>query len=123
MQIDAQLTDDAVLDELGRRLARTRLERNFTQAELGEEAGVGLATVQRIEAGGPARLTSFIRVLRVLGLLDALELLVPEPTPSPIERLKLQGRQRRRAAHPRAAGKQGPEAERWVWGDEHGGDA
>lgn len=123
MKIDLKLTDEAVLAELGRRLARTRLERNLTQAALGDEAGIGLATVQRLEGGQPARLTSLIRILRILGLLEALELLVPEPTPSPIERLKLQGRQRRRAAHPRSADEPSKDAKPWAWGDEHGGDA
>jgi transcriptional regulator with XRE-family HTH domain len=120
MKIDAGLTDEAVLAELGRRLARTRLERNLTQAQLGEEAGVGLATVQRLEAGRAVKLPSLVRVLRTLGLLDALDVLVPEPAPSPIELLKLHGRQRQRAAHPRSVGKQPSEAA-WVWGDERGG--
>lgn len=122
MKINSQLTDVAVLVELGRRLARTRLERNLTQAELGDEAGVGLATVQRLEGGRPVKLTSLIRVMRVLGLLDGFELIVPEPTPSPLERLKLQGKQRRRAAHPRTA-RPRPEPKPWVWGDERGDGA
>jgi transcriptional regulator with XRE-family HTH domain len=122
MKIDPELADEAVLAELGRRLARTRLERNLTQAELGQEAGVGLATVQRLEDGQSARLSSLIRVLRVLGLLDALELLIPEPTPSPIERLKLQGKQRQRAAHPRSEDTPASESKPWAWGDE-GSDA
>jgi putative transcriptional regulator len=122
MKIDSQLTEDSVLSELGRRLARTRLERNLTQAELAEEAGVGVATVQRLEDGQPATLTTLIRVLRILGLLEALELLVPEPTPSPIERLKLQGKQRQRAARPRSTDTPNTDVEPWSWGDEHRGD-
>ncbi|HEY8768133.1 MAG TPA: helix-turn-helix domain-containing protein [Dehalococcoidia bacterium] len=117
MKISPELADEAVLAELGRRLARTRLERNLTQAELGEEAGVGLATVQRLEDGQAARLNSLIRVLRVLSLLEALELLIPEPTPSPIERLKLQGKQRQRAAHPRSEDTPSSEPKPWSWGD------
>ena len=49
MQITNQLTDNAVLAELGRRLARTRLQRNMPQEALAKEAGVSVPTVQRIE--------------------------------------------------------------------------
>jgi putative transcriptional regulator len=119
MKVDSYLTDEAVLSELGARLERTRLERNLAQRELGEQAGVERKAVQRIEAGESVKLASFIRVLRALGLLDALDRLVPEPVPSPIELLKLQGKQRKRASGKR--GKRAPQqdlAEPWRWGDE-----
>ena len=118
MKIRSRLTDDLVLAELGSRLARTRLERNLTQKKLGFEAGVGLATVRRLEGGQSVRLASLIRVLRFLGLLDALDVLVPEPVPSPIEQLRLRGHERRRA-RPRAETR--PEASPWKWGDESEG--
>ena len=118
MNITSLNTDDAVLAELGARLARTRLERNVTQAQLAADAGVGTATVERIEAGEPVKVTSLIRVLRVLGLLEGLDRLVPEPTPSPIEQLKLHGRRRRRAAPARVAGGDDEEPGPWRWGDE-----
>ena len=73
MKVERYLTDEAVLSELGARLERTRLERNLTQRELAAEAGVERKAVQRIEAGESVKLTSFIRVLRALGLLDALD--------------------------------------------------
>jgi len=123
MTIDGGLTDEAVLAELGRRIARTRLERNLTQSGLGTEAGVGLATVQRLEAGHAVRTTSLIRILRELELLDALNLLVPEPTPSPIELLSLHGKTRRRAGSPRPAEPSPDESRPWRWGDEPGSDA
>jgi putative transcriptional regulator len=121
VKIESGLTDEAVLAELGGRLARTRLGRNLTQAQLGGDAGVGLATVQRLESGRPVKVSSLVRVLRTLGLLDVLDVLVPEPAPSPIELLKLHGHQRQRAARPRLVGKQPGEAGRWVWADERGG--
>ena len=108
--------DDAVLAELGQRLARTRLERNITQNQLATEAGVSKSTVERMEAGAETRLSSFIRILRVLGLVDRLDQLVPEPLPSPIERLKLQGKRRRRAAT--AARVDDTSSATWTWGDE-----
>ena len=119
MKIETSNSDEAVLEEIGRRLARTRLERNLSQEQLAIEAGVSKATVERLEAGEPVKSTSLIRVLRPLGRLDALDRLLPEPLPSPIERLRLQGRQRQRAGTPRR--KAEAEAEPWRWGDEPGG--
>jgi len=117
MQIDSGLTDDAVLAELGARLARTRLERNLTQRRVADEAGVARSAVQAIERGEPVVVTSLIRVLRALGLADALDRLVPEPTPSPTELLALQGRRRRRAAGTRASSTPEARTGPWTWGD------
>jgi transcriptional regulator with XRE-family HTH domain len=121
MRIDGYGNDAVILDELGHRLARTRLERNLTQQLLAQEAGVSKATVERLEAGEPIKSTSLVRVLRALGLLDALDRLIPEPLPSPVERLRLQGRQRQRARGNRR--ETSPEdAKPWRWGDEEGRD-
>jgi transcriptional regulator with XRE-family HTH domain len=119
MKIESNSTDDVVLGELGARLARTRLERNLSQARLAEEAGLSKRTVERLEAGEPVKSNSLVRTLRALGQLDALDRLVPEPLPSPVERLRLEGRRRRRAGTRRSA--DGPTAgEPWRWGDEPG---
>lgn len=119
MKIESHMTDGAVLSELGARLERTRLERDLSQRELAAAAGVERKAIQRIEAGEPVRLVSFVRVLRALDLLDALDRLVPEPLPSPIELLKLHGRRRRRASGERR--RDIPEEDgqaSWRWGDE-----
>jgi len=117
MRITSGNTDPAVLDELGRRLARARLERNLTQAQLAAQAGLGRATLQRLESGQDSELSTLIRTLRALGLLELLDRLVPDPPPSPIELLKLQGKERRRA---RARVDRPPSAPAapWRWGDE-----
>lgn len=118
MRITSQQTDAPVLQELGSRLRRTRLERNLSQSQLADQAGVGRATVQRIEDGESASLTNLIRILRSLELLEGLNQLLPEPTPSPIDQLKRQGRQRQRAGSPRTPGQPQPEPRPWRWGDE-----
>jgi transcriptional regulator with XRE-family HTH domain len=116
MKITKSATDDAVLAELGGRLARIRLERNLTQGQLAEQAGVSKRTVERLETGAVAtQLSVFIRVCRVLGMLERFETLVSEPIPSPVAQLKLRGRQRQRAS-----GKKGVETsgKKWHWGNE-----
>ena len=119
MRITPQLTDEAVLRELGERLAAARLSRDITQRQLGAQAGIARTLVQRIEAGEPVTTPSLVRVLRALDSLDALDRLIPASSPSPVQELRLQGRQRRRAsgAHGRSdetPGKRRP----WRWGDE-----
>jgi transcriptional regulator with XRE-family HTH domain len=126
MHIDDLLTDDAILAELGQRLARTRLARNMTQRQLAEEAGVAERTVARVESGASTTLTNLVRLLRALDLSGGLDRLVPEPGPNPILELELRGRERRRA-RPRPAADPPPQASGsgggWVWGDERGDDA
>lgn len=98
------LTDAVVVAELGSRLRQTRLAQNITQRRLAEEAGVSVATVRNLEDGKRTQLVTLIRVLRILGLLDGLDRVVPEPAPSPIEQLRSRGRERRRASSPRSSG-------------------
>ncbi|MDQ3759081.1 MAG: helix-turn-helix domain-containing protein [Actinomycetota bacterium] len=89
--------DKSVLADLGERLRRARLARNLTQQRLAYEAGVGTATLRRLEAGQGASLVNVIRVLRALGLLDRLEQVIPPPAPDPIEQLESQRGMRQRA--------------------------
>lgn len=115
MKIEAKLTNEAILRELGERLAATRLQRNLTQAALAEQAGVAKRTVERLESGEVAtQLSGFLRVCRVLGVVERFDALIPEVTASPIAQLKLQGRRRRRASGQKAA-TDGPK--KWTWGE------
>lgn len=115
------MSDRELLAELGRRLRDARLERNLSQEELAERAGVGRVTVQRMETGKSSSLISFVRALRALDLLGGLERLLPGPAPSPIDELERRGRRRQRAGSPRAGGGE-RRAGRWRWGDEGPGD-
>jgi len=119
MLIDDLLTDDAVLAELGRRLERHRLERNMTQAEAAEQAGIGRATLQRVERGESVQAMTLVKLLRALGLLANLEAALPEPLESPIATLERQQRSaRRRAGGTRRHIPAEQEKDAWSWGDE-----
>lgn len=117
-------TDDSILAEIGERLAAARLARNLTQAALARDAGVSKRTIERLEAGHSAQLTSVLRLLRALELLDGLDALLPPDRPGPIELLEAGGRPRQRASGSRA--EHGAPGEPWSWGEDGGaadGDA
>jgi transcriptional regulator with XRE-family HTH domain len=114
MQIEKQLTPEAVLKELGRRIASRRLDLGITQADAADQAGLGKRTIERIEAGGDTQMSTIIRLLRVLDRMDGLERLVPETGPRPMDLLKLKGKERKRASSKRGA----QLSDNWQWGDE-----
>jgi len=115
MEINASLSDAAILEALGERLARRRLDLQLTQAAAAEQAGVSKRTVERMEAGASVQLSSLIRVLRVLDLIDGLERLAPPAGPRPMDLLQLKGKARRRA--PATSADETPSGGEWTWGD------
>lgn len=121
MNIDAKLTDTAVLEELGLRMRGARLSRNLTQNRVAEEAGVSPPTINKLEHGKPVQLITLVRAMRVLGLLDGLDAAIPQPAPSPIDQLRRRGRERKRASSRRSERPEG-QPELFAWGDEREGD-
>jgi transcriptional regulator with XRE-family HTH domain len=114
MKIEGLLTDEAILAELGARLAQRRLELQLTQEMLAEQAGVSKRTVERIEAGATAQMSTLVRILRALELADRLETLVPEAGPRPMDLARLKGKARKRASGKRKSADEEP----WHSGDE-----
>mgnify|MGYP003754856669 FL=1 len=78
------MSNDNVAQEIGKRLKTHRINKRFTQKQLAEKAGVSLFTIAQIEKGKPVSISMLIPVLRVLRLLDNMELLIPEPQISPV---------------------------------------
>lgn len=113
MHIESSLNDETVLGEIGQRLSKRRIELGHTQADLADQAGISKRTVERIEAGKPTQITNIIRILRILGWLENLERLMPDAGPSPMDLLKLKGKERQRASKQRVQSN-----EPWTWGDE-----
>ena len=118
MNINDEITDDAVLAELGGRLHRHRLARNWTQAQTAARAGVGQATVQRAERGESVQMTSMVKLLRTLELLEGLDAAIPASIELPIAHLEREQRKGRRRARARTRHPRRTDERRWRWADE-----
>ena len=88
--IDA-IDDDALLQEVGRRIAFLRRSSRIKQEDLAEKAGISRYALSRLENGaGGIRLESFLSVLRSLNVLNRLSVVLPEPTLTPIQLVELE---------------------------------
>ena len=119
MKLTSNLTDAAILQELGARLERRRIDANLTQAQLAEEAGISKRTLERIEAGRSTDCVMLVRVLRALKLIEALENLVSDRPQSPITLLRQKGRERKRVRRAGSHSDRGTAASSvpWKWGE------
>jgi transcriptional regulator with XRE-family HTH domain len=115
MSIGPHLSDKAILADIGQRLGRRRVELELTQADLAGQAGISKRTVERIEAGESVQTTNLIRVLRVMDLLETLDVALPAAGPRPMDLLELRGKERQRATSKKRTRESGDE---WTWGDE-----
>ena len=88
------MSNQAILLEIGKRLREMRIRKNLQQKELAELSGVSLTTVVRLEKGDAVTFEKMIRILRMLDMLENLELFIPKPPVSPILMRKLQGKKK-----------------------------
>ena len=106
------LSDQAALQEIGDRVRQNRLNQNVTQAGLAKKAGTSRSVVQNIESGQDTTMSSMVRVLRALEMLDQLNVFLPPPGISPVQLARLEGHQRQRASGARARTRGSHEKER-----------
>jgi DNA-binding XRE family transcriptional regulator len=92
------LSDTGILKMIGDRVRQERLNQNLTQDRLARLAGLSRIVLHRLENGSGCSLENFIRILRVLGKLDQIEILLPEPGPSPMDLAHKGGRVRLEAS-------------------------
>ncbi|MBN1267561.1 MAG: helix-turn-helix transcriptional regulator [Anaerolineales bacterium] len=111
-------TSGQIEAELCRHLQQIRLSRNVTQAQLAREAGVSTGTISRMERGQGVSLDSFIRTLIALDIQQNLQVLLPDISIRPMERIDGAGHERQRARPSLAMKDQAP----WVWGEKDGED-
>ena len=91
MNMIDDMNDEALMQEVGRRIAFLRRSSQIKQEELAEKAGISRYALSRLENGaGGIRLESFLSVLRSLNVLNRLSVVLPEPTLTPIQLVELE---------------------------------
>ena len=113
MRITGNENNVLILKELGERIKDLRIAENMTQNDLADRSGVSVKTICRIEKGDNLSVMNYLNVLRALGILENLQLVVPEKRVSPGE-LHKRGKKRERVS-----AKQKRQVTRhFKWGDE-----
>ncbi len=92
------LSDQAIEQEVGRRLKDLRLRKNMQQQELADKACLHRNAISNIENGKGTRLATLVAVLRELDSLDSLDAFIPEIAISPLQAVKMKGLKRKRAS-------------------------
>ncbi|GHT34090.1 hypothetical protein FACS189434_09640 [Bacteroidia bacterium] len=92
------MSNEAILNNLGMQIKQMRLNKDITQAQLGNMSGLSRTAIVEIEKTGMGSMNSFIQILRSLEKLEILNHFVTEAAISPIQIAKLHGKIRKRAS-------------------------
>jgi len=95
------MSNTALLTEIGSRLKSLRVAQNKDQQQFAYEAGLSLRTLSRLENGHSVSFEAVLKVRRALGLTERLDLLIPTVDISPVE----QARNKRSTPRQRASGR------------------
>lgn len=110
MKVEYITPENEILKELGKRLARVRKQQGFSQTRLAEKAGLGVATIRRIELGQDSQMESWLKLMKSLQMISAIDALLPETYRSPMtEALSNSKKRRKKKAAPSDS----------MWGDEN----
>ncbi len=85
-----------VLQTLGEKAKRLRIELALKQEDLALNAGVSLSTIKAFESGKSISVANLVKILAPLNCLEAFEQIIPDIAPNPLDLLKLQGKTRKR---------------------------
>lgn len=108
MNITKHSPDKVILRELGRRLASLRKQHGLTQIQISQEAGIGVATLRRIESGKDGQMETWLKILKVLDLVHTIDAVIPPVMKSPMEEALGKSKRRNSRNSPSEV----------IWGDE-----
>ena len=95
MKVTQLTPENQSLSELGERLARIRKQQGYSQEKLAAAAGIGVATLRRIEDGQDSQLSSWLKLLKALQMSAAVDALLPEDFRSPMAEVLNTGSKRK----------------------------
>lgn len=111
MKIQGFESNDVIIKEIGKRLKDRRIALNITQKDLAIESGVSQRTISGFENGENISLDNLLSILRVLKLLQDINLLFPEKKINPFDMLSLgHGKKRATSKNTRINAS-------WEWGE------
>lgn len=84
-----QMSDVAIVVQVGRFIKHTRIQQKKTQMDLAESSGLNRWTLGQIESGQSVSLSSLIQILRALDSLHVFNVFEISTELSPIEYAKL----------------------------------
>lgn len=92
-----EMSDMAIVRLIGKELQRSRVEKNITQEELGQAAGIDRSFLSQVENGRPSSILTVIQILRALQRLELLVTFIQQPVISPMMVAKMEKEKRIRA--------------------------
>lgn len=96
-----QMTDTAIVEQIGQYIKQTRLGLNRTQEQLAKNSGLNRWTISKVENGESITLASLIQILRALDTLYVFDTFKVADEISPLAYAKLKKEQRERASSKR----------------------
>jgi transcriptional regulator with XRE-family HTH domain len=92
------MADPAIVKDICTSVKQMRLNKNLSQSNLAKMSGIHPITMSHMETGRSVSLLTLIQVLRALDKLDVFNLFFEETEISPMQLLKIQEKQRRKAS-------------------------
>jgi len=95
-EIYGQSTAD-IIQQFGKRYSQYRKRMRYTQKQIAEQTGLSIFTISSFENGSSTgiTLTSFIKLLRAVDMLEDVEKMLPELPISPREIFEKQNKRKR----------------------------
>ena len=82
--IDYFMTNEALLQYIGKQMQQMRINARLSQQQLAERAGISRSTVTQVENGKGMKLESIVAMLRVLNKLEILNHFETQALVSPL---------------------------------------